>query len=100
MQPHQHGSPLGPVDFFLHFLHDNPSLLPPVKAAALEKAMGGVVSDDTLVQWRVSCGHMCLKCGREPAGMALIAAHPLHGRRWLDVCPPCLTWLKGGMHPG
>jgi hypothetical protein len=87
------------VDLFLHFLHDNPSLLPPVVEPEQPEAWSTKVDDELLVQRRTAEGHMCLKCGLTPCAMALIAAHPLHGRRWLDVCHACLHWLKGGMDP-
>lgn len=78
------------ADSFLRLLKANPTLLDaaPPGPAGLTAAMEHRGRDEV---------HSCLRCGGR-AHCAIIAGTDL-GNRWLDLCHPCVNWLRTNATP-
>jgi hypothetical protein len=76
------------TDAFLYLLKIHPTLLPAAPAECTARDMGDRVGAEV---------HVCLRCG-DRARCALVA-HTEIGPRWLDICQPCLYWLRTGADP-
>jgi len=67
----------------LAMFNDYPSLLP--------DAPEDVTRED--VEIRAALATQCIHCGAH-ANTVYLARHRKAGRKWLDLCEPCLEWVK------
>lgn len=68
----------------LHLLAAEPGLLPAAPVNATGTDIDRRCKDEV---------HTCLRCGHR-AQAALIATTPRAGKRWLDLCMPCLIAVR------
>jgi hypothetical protein len=77
------------ADGMLHLLAAEPTLLDPAPSDVTARQMDERAANGA---------RSCLRCGK-PARTALVAETRI-GNRWLDLCRPCLHWLRANLAEG